>query len=75
MKRNGIENLLREFVKQNDWTLRALVCVLVPLLFWKFLMPESYYASPKVLLGEFTLYFLIPAAVITMVYDYINQKK
>ena len=75
MKKTGIANLLREFVKHNDWTLRALVCVLVPLAFWKFLMPESYYASPKVILGEFTFYFILPTIVIVMIYDFFRQRK
>ena len=73
MKKNGIANLLREFVKKNDRTLRILVSGLIPLIFWKFLMPESYYASPYVIFGEFALYFLFPVGIIGMIYGFFKK--
>ena len=75
MKKSGFANLLREFFKHNDRAIRILVCFLAPLLFWKFLMPESYYASPKVMFGEFAFYFLTPVGVIAMVYDFLKREK
>ena len=74
MKRNGIANLLREFVKENDWTLKALVSGYVPLIFWKFLMPESYYASKYATMADFLFYFMLPTIFVIMIYDFLKKK-
>ena len=74
MKRNGFANLLREFFKHNDRAIRILIAWLVPLAYWKFLMPESYYASPYVVVGEFAFY-VTPALVVLMIYDFFQSDR
>jgi len=75
MKKNGITNLLKRFWVFGDPALQILCCMFPLMIVWRNYFPESYYGTRFTMLGELSIFVLMPFGFVACVYEFWKQEK
>jgi len=74
VKKNGIVSLLREFWVFSFPLLKAFGWIFPFGIVWRNYFPESYYGSNFTVLGEFSIFVLMPLFFVVLVHEFWKSK-